>query len=129
MVKAELKYRDFNDETNNFYKFYKLKFEGDEEVRSKLGLLTLTKHFSHSLGFRRTLLILSQEIRRNEWEIERCNSMIESVKKHISLANAKEAIPEYIKAKKKIKDLKPEGNTTRAQVAVILQRFCENNGM
>ena len=27
----------------------------------------------------------------------------------------------------KIKDLNPRGNTTRAQVAVILQRFCENN--
>ena len=27
----------------------------------------------------------------------------------------------------KVKDLNPRGNTTRAQVAVILQRFCENN--
>ena len=26
-------------------------------------------------------------------------------------------------------DLNPKGNTTRAQLAAILQRFCENNGL
>jgi hypothetical protein len=26
-----------------------------------------------------------------------------------------------------VKDLNPKGNTTRAQLATILERFCENN--
>ena len=28
-----------------------------------------------------------------------------------------------------VKDLNPKGNTTRVQLAAILQRFCENNGL
>lgn len=122
MVKAELKYRDFNNLSETKVKYYDLLFEGDDKTCMALSRLRFKIEKTAILKPNIRVKTLDREIYSNDFTIEENKKRIELIKAETKSYNLVENVKEIIKLQKEIKYLTHKNKIFKKHVEYIVKK-------